>query len=156
MLTRSLKTAVFLWVKQMGERLDKALRIKPLLQKGAQSLGDDEAIQIKTIYPEWEAGVEYTARKKVLRNGTLYRCTQAHTSQADWAPELVPALWTAIDEEHKGTINDPIPYSGNMALEQGKYYSQGGVVYLCTRDTINPVYASLADLVPLYVEVANG
>lgn len=138
----------------MAKRHDAALRIKPLYQKGAQSLSDDEAIQIKTIYPEWEVGVEYTARKKVLRNGTLYRCTQAHTSQAGWAPELTPALWTAIDEVHKGTINDPIPYNGNMALEAGKYYSQDGVVYYCTRDSINPVYAALKDLVPLYVEVA--
>ena len=100
----------------MGKRYEAALKVRPLYQKGAQSLSDDEAIQIKTIYPEWEVGVEYAVRKKVLRNGTLYRCRQAHTSQADWAPELAPALWTAIDEVHKGTINDPIPYNGNMAL----------------------------------------
>ena len=49
-------------------------------------------------------------------------------------------------------MTDPIPYSGNMALEAGKYYSQGGAVYLCTRDTVNPVYSDLADLVGLYVE----
>lgn len=140
----------------MGKRYDAALRIKPVLQKGAQSLGDEDALTIKTLYPEWETGVEYTARKKVMRNGTLYRCLQAHTSQAGWAPELSPALWTAIDEEHKGTISDPIPYDGNMALEAGKYYSEDGVVYYCTRDSINPVYAALKDLVPLYVEVANG
>ena len=140
----------------MAKRHEAALRVKPLYQKGAQTLGDDEAIQIKNIYPEWEVGVEYTARKKVMRNGTLYRCLQAHTSQADWAPEFASSLWTAIDEEHKGSINDPIPYNGNMALEAGKYYSEDGVVYYCTRDSINPVYAALKDLVPLYVEVANG
>ena len=39
-----------------------------------------------------------------------------------------------------------------MALEAGKYYSQSGAVYLCTRDTVNPVYSDLADLVGLYVE----
>ena len=143
-------------VKLMGKRHDAALRVKPLYQKGAQSLGDEEAIQIKNIYPEWEVGVEYTARKKVMRNGTLYRCLQAHTSQADWAPELAPALWTAIDETNAGTIDNPIPYNGNMALEAGKYYSEDGVVYYCTRGSINPVYAALKDLVPLYVEVANG
>jgi hypothetical protein len=140
----------------MAKRHDAALRIKPVLQKGAQSLGDEDALTIKTLYPEWETGVEYTARKKVMRNGTLYRCLQAHTSQAGWAPELSPALWTAIDEEHKGTINDPIPYNGNMALENGKYYSQDGVVYYCNRDTVNPVYSPLKDLVGLFVEVANG
>lgn len=140
----------------MGKRHDAALRIKPVLQKGAQSLGDEDALTIKTLYPEWAVGVEYTARKKVLYKGVLYRCVQAHTSQADWTPDATPALWTVIDETHKGTFDDPIPYNGSMVLEAGKYYSEDGVVYYCTRDTINPVYAALADLVPLYVEVANG
>ena len=140
----------------MGKRYDAALRVKPLYQKGAQSLSDEEAIQIKTIYPEWAVGVEYTARKKAMYKGTLYRCISAHTSQADWAPDVAPSLWTAIDEAHKGTLTDPIPYNGNMALEAGKYYSQDGVVYYCNRDTGNPVYSPLAELVGLFVEVANG
>ena len=77
---------------------------------------------------------------------------QAHTSQADWVPgEGTESLYTHIDETHAGTLTDPIPYYGNMALEAGKYYSQGGVIYLCTRDTVNPVYSGLADLVGLYV-----
>lgn len=42
-----------------------------------------------------------------------------------------------------------------MALENGKYYTQNGVVYLCNRDTVNPVYNALADLVGVYVEVAE-
>ena len=49
-------------------------------------------------------------------------------------------------------MEDPIPYDGNMALESGKYYSQSGAVYLCTRDTVNPVYNALADLVGIYVK----
>lgn len=44
-----------------------------------------------------------------------------------------------------------IPYSGNMTLEAGKYYSQSGKTYLCNRDTGNPVYNALADLVGIYV-----
>lgn len=51
-----------------------------------------------------------------------------------------------------GTADDPIPYEGNMALENGKYYSQDGVVYRCTRDTGNPVFHALSELVGLYVE----
>jgi hypothetical protein len=40
-----------------------------------------------------------------------------------------------------------------MALEEGKYYTQNGVKYLCTRETINPVYADLIGLVGIYVEI---
>ena len=48
--------------------------------------------------------------------------------------------------------DDPIPYCGNMALESGKYYSQDGKVYRCTRDTGDPVYNALSELVGLYIE----
>ena len=85
-------------------------------------------------------------------NGKLYRVVQSHTSQADWTPDVTPALYTEIAEPGQGTKDNPIPYSGNMALEKGKYYTQDGAVYRCTRDTVNPVYNALADLVGLYVE----
>ena len=113
---------------------------------------DNTALRMMEFYPEWASDTDYTAGYKVQRGGRLWRCLQAHTSQTDWEPENAPSLWTEICESHAGTLDDPIPYSGNMALEAGKYYSQSGAVYLCTRDTVNPVYNALADLVGLYVE----
>jgi hypothetical protein len=53
------------------------------------------------------------------------------------------------------TKYDPIPYDGNMILEQNKYYIQNDVLYICTRDTINPVYNPLVELIGLYVEVSE-
>ena len=58
-------------------------------------------------------------------------------------------------EAEPGTIDNPIEYNNRMALVQGTYYTQGGVVYLCTRDTIIPVYNDLADLVQIYVQVVS-
>lgn len=76
----------------------------------------------------------------------------AHTSQADWVPGTgTESLYVRIDEAHDGSKYDPIPYSGNMALEKDKYYVQEGIVYLCTRDTGNPVYNALDELVGIYV-----
>lgn len=113
---------------------------------------DNTALRMTEFYPEWSASQAYTAGYKVQHGGKLWRCVQAHTEQAGWEPENTPALWTEICENHAGTLDDPIPYSGNMALENGKYYTQGGVTYLCTRDTGNPVYNALADLVGIYVD----
>lgn len=143
----------------MPKRHEAALRVKPLYQKGAQSLSDDEALEVKGIYPKWEdlIGTAAEVDYKFSHDGKLYRVVQAHTFQSNWIPGVgTESLYVVIDEEHAGTIDNPIPYNGNMALEAGKYYSEDGVVYYCTRDTINPVYAALADLVPLYVEVVNG
>ena len=119
------------------------------------NVDDNTALRMTTFYPEWAADTEYTTGYKAQRSGRLWRCLQAHTSQAGWEPENAASLWTEICESHSGTLEDPIPYNGNMALESGKYYSQDGKVYRCTRDTGNPVYNVLSELVGLYVEEAQ-
>lgn len=128
--------------------------LKFLLAEQINTLTVDDAIALRMLrfYPEWKAGIECAAGLKVQRNGKLFRAIQAHTSQDGWEPENVPALWEQINEVHSGTADDPIPYEGNMALVTGLYYYQGGKMYLCNRDTINPVYHGLSDLVGLYVE----
>ena len=118
------------------------------------TVDDNTALRMVAFYPEWADNAEYTAEYKAQRNGKLWRCRQAHTSQTGWEPENAASLWTEICESHAGTLEDPIPYSGNMALESGKYYMQDGKVYRCTRDTGNPVYNALSELVGLYVEEA--
>ena len=116
------------------------------------SVDDNTALRMREFYPVWEAGQDYPEGFKVQRGGALYKALQTHTGQTDWEPENAPSLWAEICESHAGTLADPIPSSGNMALEAGRYYSPSGAVYLCTRDTVDPVYSALADLVGLYVE----
>lgn len=127
------------------------------------SVDDAVAIRMKDFYPVWESGKAYTAAKgcpvgyKVVRNGRLWKLRQEHTSQDNWAPGETgtESLWEEICESHDGTKYDPIPYNGNMALQNGLYYTQGGVLYRCTRDTGNPVYHSLSELEGIYVEVVS-
>lgn len=115
---------------------------------------DATAYRMREFYPAWEAGQAYPVGHKITYNGNLYRVLQAHTSQETWLPGAgTESLYVRIDEQHDGSKYDPIPYDGNMALESGKYYTQGGVTYLCNRDTGNPVYAALSELVGQYVEV---
>ena len=132
----------------------KAKQLRQLIEQLAVTLDDETALTGAELFPAWAVGRAYAAGDRVQHGGKLWRCVQAHTSQTGWEPENAPALWTEICETHGGTLTDPIPYSGNMALEAGKYYSQSGAVYLCTRDTVNPVYSALADLVGIYVDIA--
>ena len=118
------------------------------------AVDDQTALRMTEFYPEWTSGQGYTAAYKVRYGGKLWRCVQAHTAQSGWEPENAASLWTEVCESHAGTKDDPIPYSGNMTLTEGLYYIQGGVTYLCNRDTGNPVYNDLSELVGLYVEVA--
>lgn len=125
-----------------------------LIKQQINTLSVDDNITLRMVefYPEWAAGQDYTAGYKVQHGGKLWRCLQAHTAQTGWEPENTPALWTEVCETHAGTLEDPIPYDGNMALESGKYYIQDYAIYLCNRDTGNPVYNPLAELVGLYVK----
>ena len=133
-------------------RKSEAIKLRHYIETAAQTLTDSEALEALVLHPEWASDTDYTAGYKVRRGGRLWRCIQAHTSQIGWEPENVASLWTEICESHAGTLEDPIPYNGNMALESGKYYSQDGKVYRCIRDTGNPVYNALSELVGLYVE----
>lgn len=117
------------------------------------SVDDNTALRMKSFYPEWAAGNAYAADFKVQRNGKLWRVVQAHTSQTGWEPENTASLWEQINETHSGTIDDPIPYEGNTALEKGMYYMQDYEIYLCIRNSDVPVYHALKELENLYVTV---
>ena len=124
------------------------------------TVDDQTALRMLEFYPEWNCLIGQTVDKaeyKFQHNGKLYKTIPAnHTFQADWVPGVgTESLYTRIDETHDGTKYDPIPYDGNMALESGKHYTQSGMTYLCSRDTVNPVYNALSELVGIYVEVIN-
>ena len=133
---------------------ERAYALRALIERAAASLSDEDALDGVELFPTWMTGTSYEAGERIRYGGKLYRVVQSHTSQADWLPDLTPALYTEVEKPGEGdTPDNPIAYNGNMALTNGKYYSQDGVVYRCIRDTINPVYNALRDLVGLYVEV---
>lgn len=143
----------------MSDLLELVQNLRPYIEEAAQLLPDAKGLKAKALYPRWEAlvkkgSVTAEAGYRFVYNGDLYKCVNANpTFQADWIPgNGTAALYVRIDESHVGTLDDPIPYSGNMTLESGKYYIQDYMIYLCNRDTGNPVYNPLAELVGLYVE----
>lgn len=145
------------WEVKKDNRPFSAEQITDMLIKesiNTISVDDQTALRMKEFYPEWKPGVPVTVGYKVRYNGQLYKVVAAHTTQADWTPDAAITMFERLDETHDGTQYDPIPYNGNMTLYSGKYYAQNGVTYVCTRDTGNPVYHALADLVGQYVEIA--
>lgn len=142
--------------------IEMMLQAVTLAKSQAQELDDEKAAEVPALFPAWAdfIGKEVEAGKRLFYAGRLWKVLQAHTIQAEWTPDVVPALFTEIvvqgeGEPEIGTLDNPIPYNGNMELEEGKYYSQDGVVYLCIRSTGTPVYHPLSALVGLYVEIVN-
>ena len=136
-------------------------------QLQAQALTDAQAITVKAIYPAYDPnGVQYPVDFKVTQDNVLYKCLQEHTSQENWAPGVAPSLWTAVATgEDAGTLEDPIPVpetvtTAGFEYEKGKYYSEGGTVYLMDRQGMDvgdkiTLYFAPSALIGQYFSVAE-
>ena len=135
----------------------KVLSLRSLIEKASASLSDEDAINCVEFFKRWVAGIWVERFERLEYKGRLYRVEQDHTTQAEYTPDITPALYSEVGKPGQGdTPDNPIPYNNNMELVKDKYYSQDGVVYIRIRDTGVPVYNNLADLVGLYVDVWEG
>lgn len=71
--------------------------------RDARTLVTDEfALQTIDMFPYWRTGLTVTqdditnGKHRYQYNGKLYKCVQAHTTQADWTPDKTPALWVEV------------------------------------------------------------
>ena len=117
--------------------LQQAQTIRASMDAAASALTDEQAVKAPRIYPTWAAGLAVKAGDRLYYPGTdrLYKAVRDHTTQTDWTPDAVPALYTVIDLTHAGTQDDPIPAERGMEYVYGLYYRDGedGKLYLCQR-----------------------
>ena len=113
----------------------KAKQLRQLIEQLAVTLDDETALTGVELFPMWTIGRAYAVDDRVQHGGTLYKCVQAHTSQADWTPDKTPALWAVVSKGQTGTVDDPIDAARGMEYVYGLYYldSEDGKLYLCQR-----------------------
>ena len=134
-----------------------ARRLRPLIIKASASLSDTDALNGVELFDEWLPDTDYSIGDRRRYEGVLYKARQAHTSQEIYPPNIVPALWEVVAPEGKGDSPDnPIEYDQSMVLEEGKFYIENDVVYICIRDSGVPLYTALANVIGNYVEVFVG
>ena len=141
----------------------RALQLRPVIEKASQSLEDSVALTAVELFPKWKDLVQAAAKVvkgfRFQHDGKLWRIEQPEYIFVEY---YVPgttgteSLFSMVDEEHKGTVEDPIPYERNMEIYEGLYYTQGGVLYRCIRSSGQPLYHDLSALVGNYVEVVNS
>lgn len=115
---------------------EKARQLRPLIEKAAISLDDADALEAVELFKAWYSGIAYLADERVQYNGKLYRCVQAHTSQADWEPDRTPALWTEVAKPGEIPVWKQ-PTGSQDAYMTGdlvRYPDADGPVYRCTMD----------------------
>ena len=140
----------------LEQKIARAKQIRRMAMINAETLEDAKAAEVRTLYPEWKAGetVESGDRRYRTPVDTLYKVREGkgHTTQEGWEPENMADSWEALDVEHAGTVDDPIPAKPNMRYYPGKYYLDGGRVYRCTRDTEQAISQLPHELVGVYFE----
>lgn len=76
--------------------IELARKLRPYIEKAALSLSDEDALEASNLFPSWEDATAYKVDDRVRYEDNLYKCLQAHTSQAGWTPTAVPSLWAKV------------------------------------------------------------
>ena len=76
------------------------------LKMFAETLSDEQALEVPLIFDEFEVGKGYEVGKRILYQDVLYKVITSHTSQETWTPDVSPSLFAPIINE---TIDGSIP-----------------------------------------------
>ena len=106
---------------------DRAKRMRPYIEKAATNLTDEDALQAVELFPQWVTGRAYAVDERLQYKNVLYRVIQAHTSQADWTPDITPALFVVVSLDEWPEFVQPTgahdAYNkGDKVTFEGKHY----------------------------------
>lgn len=102
------------------------------IETAAGTMSDSAALSAVELFPEWEQNKAYAVSERVRHGGTLYRCVQAHTSQADWTPDAAPALWVRVSvDEYPDWVR---PTGAHDAYNTGDKVTYNGGRYISAVD----------------------
>lgn len=139
-----------------AQSLDEQLQDLLLEQYNNRTdISDADALKRPLLVYDWSTyvGKALTTGQIVSYEDKLYRVRQDVTSLLDtWTPGTsTAAIFEVIEVSATGAADDPIAYTPPMEIYSGKYYTQGGMTYLCTRDSGTALSHDLSALVGLYV-----
>lgn len=104
------------------------------------NLDDSVAMEVADLYPEWETGKAYEVGK-IVKYGVnsdgdtqLYKVIQAHTSQADWTPDVAVSLFNKIGFDGSGIPIWTQPLGASDAYQTGDVVTYDGKSWRSTVD----------------------
>lgn len=114
---------------QVWEQIGRAL------QMFVQTLTDEQAIEVATVFPPYEVCKEYKQDEYVtfgannVGDPQLYKVVQDHTSQENWKPSEVPALYEPIGLDAAGYPVWSKPSGAHDAYNAGDIVNFDGKLY---------------------------
>ena len=109
-----------------------AIAFVVLAESGA--IDEVTATEHTDIFADWEPNVSYAVGALRTYENVLYKCVQAHTSQADWTPAATPALWAKAGDPREEWPEWSQPIGAHDAYGAGDKVSHSGKHWTSTVD----------------------
>ncbi len=108
---------------------ERAYQLRALIEQVVASLPDEDALTGVELFPRWVENKEYKIGDRISYNGVLYKCLQAHTSQATWTPTAAPSLWAKVLIPDPDVIPDWEQPDSTNAYMKGDKVKYNGKTY---------------------------
>jgi len=119
-----------------------AMQMNRFMQMQVQSanLPDDQAMEYADLYPAWNPMKAYVV-DEIVKYGLnvdgetqLYKVIQAHTSQADWTPDVATSLYKKVGFTDEGVAVWTQPLGATDAYMKGDVVSFEGQIWVSIVD----------------------
>lgn len=120
--------------------IEQAEAIREAMDVAGATLTEEQALECVRLYRPWEVGKAYTVGEYMtygvnsVGDPQLYKVVQNHTSQADWKPDITPALYDAIGLDADGYPVWSQPTGAHDAYNTGDIVNYNGTLYQSTID----------------------
>ena len=120
--------------------VEQAEAIREAMDVAGATLTEEQALECVRLYRPWEVGKAYavgdylTFGVNSVGDPQLYKVVQNHTSQADWKPDITPALYDAIGLDADGYPVWSQPTGAHDAYNNGDIVNYNGTLYMSTID----------------------
>ena len=106
----------------------KAIKKAARMSIDTEQLEPEQLKEVQLIFDEWQPGASVRVGEHYRYRGELYKVIQSHTTQSDWSPDKVPALFNNVAEP--GEIPEwKQPAGGHDAYNIGDKVTFNGSVY---------------------------
>lgn len=109
--------------------IELAQKLRPYIEKAAISLSDEDALEAINLFPNWRDNETYVVDQRVKYEEILYKCLQAHTSQAAWTPTAAPSLWAKVLIPDENVIPEWEQPDSTNAYKMGDKVMFNGKIY---------------------------
>lgn len=112
----------------------QAQQLRKLLVKQADTLPDEEILNVPCFVEKWKAGISYVTGKRLKYNDVIYKVLQDHISQEDWTPDNAPSLFAKVLIPDENVVSEWEQPGSTNPYMTGDKVTHSGETWISTID----------------------